>query len=168
LTSKRTLYLANVGDDDIAGAGERASAVAGRAAATGMHWLPFCGDLECELRGMEEGDREMFMAEFGIQELGLERLIRTIYDLLGLQTFYTAGDKEIRAWTIRAGDPAPKAAGVIHTDFEKGFIRAEVYQVADLVEHGSETAIKSAGKMRTEGRTYLMREGDVCHFLVGR
>ncbi len=168
LTSKRTLYVANVGDDDVTGEGERARAVGERAAATGMRWLPFCGDLECELRGMDGEDREMFMAEFGIEELGLGRLIHATYELLGLQTFYTAGEKEIRAWTIRSGDLAPWAAGVIHTDFEKSFIRAEVYQVADLVEHGSEAAIKAAGKLRTEGRAYVMQEADVCHFLVGR
>ena len=103
-----------------------------------------------------------------LEQLGLHRLVRGIYDLLGLQTYYTAGPKEIRAWTIRAGDLAPKAAGVIHTDFEKQFIRAEVYKVADLVEHGSESAIRAAGKLRTEGRDYVMQPEDVCHFLVGK
>ena len=110
----------------------------------------------------------MFMAEYSIEKLGLERLIQRTFELLGLQTFYTAGPKEIRAWTIRAGAKAPEAAGVIHTDFEKGFIRAQVYQVRDLVEHGSESAIKAAGKMRTEGRDYVMQDEDVCHFLVGK
>ena len=167
LTMKRVLYLANVGDDDLEGEGERARAVAERAAA-GMQSIAICGDIECELRGMAAQDQAMFMREFGIEELGLERLIAAIYELLGLRTFYTAGEKEIRAWTIRAGDAAPEAAGVIHTDFEKGFIRAEVYEVADLVEHESEAAIKAAGKLRTEGRGYVLRPGDVCHFLVGR
>ena len=95
-------------------------------------------------------------------------MIRETYELLGLQTFYTAGPKEIRAWTGHRGWPAPKAAGVIHTDFEKAFIRAEVYTVADLDQHGSESAIKAAGKMRTEGRDYVLGEGDVCHFLIGK
>ena len=97
-----------------------------------------------------------------------DRLISATYKLLGLQTFYTAGEKEIRAWTIKAGLDAPKAAGVIHTDFEKKFIRAEIYSIADLVEHGSEAAIRAAGKLRTEGRSYAMQEGDICHFLIGR
>ena len=115
---------------------------------------------------VDDEDREMFQVELGITELGLERLIRSIYDLLGLQTFFTAGEKEIRAWTIRSGDLAPVAAGVIHTDFEKKFIRAEVYTVNELVEYETEAAIKAAGRMRTEGRTYAMGEGDVVHFLV--
>ncbi|MEQ1895268.1 MAG: DUF933 domain-containing protein, partial [Planctomycetota bacterium] len=96
------------------------------------------------------------------------RLIRQAYHLLGLQTYYTAGQIEIRAWTIHKGDTAPVAAGVIHTDFEKHFIRAEIYSVDDLVTHGSEAAIKAAGKLRSEGREYVMRDGDLCHFLIGK
>ena len=103
-----------------------------------------------------------------VPRLGLERLVRAVYDLLGLQTFYTAGPKEVRAWTIRRGTAAPQAAGVIHTDFEKGFIRAECYSIADLVEYETEAAIKGAGKLRTEGRDYLLREDDICHFLIGK
>jgi ribosome-binding ATPase YchF (GTP1/OBG family) len=95
-------------------------------------------------------------------------LVRAVYDLLGLHTYFTAGPKEIRAWTIHRGDKAPQAAGVIHTDFEKHFIRAEVYSVADLEQHRSETAIRAAGRMRTEGRDYAMQEGDVAHFLIGK
>jgi ribosome-binding ATPase YchF (GTP1/OBG family) len=142
--------------------------VAARAEAGGAQWIPICCDLESELRSMDDGDRDLFMEELGIERLGLERLITATYRLLGLQTYYTAGPKEVRAWTIRAGDTGPKAAGVIHTDFEKGFIRAEVYSVADLVEHGTEAAIRAAGKLRTEGRDYVLRENDVCHFLVGK
>ena len=117
---------------------------------------------------MDAEDRELFMEELGIEELGLARLIQSTYKLLGLQTYFTAGEKEIRAWTVHAGDTAPVAAGVIHTDFEKFFIRAEVYSVDELQEYGTEAAIKAAGKLRTEGRDYVMKESDVCHFLIGK
>jgi hypothetical protein len=168
MTIKRVLYVANVADDDLAGESAHAQVVARRARETGSQWLPICSDIESELRSMDAEERSLFMQELGIEQLGLERLIRATYALLGLQTYYTAGPKEIRAWTIHAGDSAPKAAGVIHTDFEKGFIRAEVYSVADLVAYKTEAAIKAAGKLRTEGREYVLRDGDVCHFLVGK
>jgi len=168
LTIKPVLYVANVGDDDMQGEGPHARAVAAHAREAGADWIAMCGDIECELMGMDAEDRALFQEELGVQELALPRLARSAYDLLGLQTFFTAGPKEIRAWTIRKGDTGPVAAGVIHTDFEKGFIRAEVYSVDDLVAHGSEAAIKAAGKLRVEGRDYVMREGDVAHFLVGR
>ena len=168
MTIKPMLYVANVADDDMGGENEHARAVAEYAASVGAEWIPVCADLECELRGMEEDDRALFMEELGIERLGLERLVRAVYDLLGLQTFYTAGPKEVRAWTIRRGTAAPQAAGVIHTDFEKGFIRAECYSIADLVEYETEAAIKGAGKLRTEGRDYLLREDDICHFLIGK
>lgn len=167
MTIKKMLYVANVSDDDIAGESEHAQAVAEYAKNSGASWLPICGDLECELRNMDTEDREMFMSDLGIEQLGLERLIQATYGLLDLQTFYTAGEKEVRAWTIHVGCDAPKAAGVIHTDFEKKFIRAEIYSVADLVEYKSEANIKAAGKLRTEGRSYVMQEDDVCHFLIG-
>lgn len=167
MTIKKMLYVANVSDDDIDGSSEHAQAVADYAKNSGASWLPICGDLECELRNMEADDRDMFMADLGIEQLGLERLIQSTYDLLDLQTFYTAGEKEVRAWTVLKGWEAPKAASVIHTDFEKKFIRAEIYSVEDLVEHESEGAIKSAGKLRTEGRSYVMRDNDICHFLIG-
>ena len=168
MTTKRMLYVANVADDDLDGSSEYARAVAKRAEDTGSEWIAICGDIESELRNMEPDEREVFMEDLGIEQLGLSRLIQATYDLLGLQTYYTAGEKEIRAWTIHAGTKAPEAAGVIHTDFEKAFIRAEVYAVPDLVEHESEAAIRAAGKLRTEGRDYVMQEGDVCHFLVGK
>lgn len=168
LTIKPTLYVANVADDDFRGESDYAQAVAQHAKEVGATWLPMCGDIECELSGMEGDDREMFMEELGITELALPRLIQATYKLLGLQTYFTAGEKEIKAWTILSGDTAPVAAGKIHTDFEKGFIRAEVYSVDDLVEHENEAAIKSAGKMRIEGREYVMQESDICHFLVNR
>jgi GTP-binding protein YchF len=168
MSMKPVLYVANVGDDDLAGENQWCQQVAEHAAKQGSQWVPICGDLELELRSMDEEDRAMFMEELGVEQLGLERLIRTVYKLLGLQTYFTAGEKEVRAWTIHAGDSAPVAAGVIHTDFEKSFIRAEVYSVADLQEHGSEAAIRAAGKLRTEGRDYKMQESDIAHFLLGK
>lgn len=168
MTGKRMLYVANVADDDMDGSGELAQQVAKHAEATGAQWIPICTDLESELRRMEPDERAVFMEEMGIDLSGLQRLVRATYELLGLQTYYTAGEKEIRAWTIHRGDTAPKAAGVIHTDFEKKFIRAEVYSVPDLVEFETEAAVKSAGKLRTEGRDYVMKDGDVCHFLFGK
>lgn len=168
MTMKPVLYIANVADDDLEGDSEWCRKVAAYAAAHDSDWLPICGDLELELRSMDEEDRTMFMQELGVKELGLERLIRTIYHLLGLQTYFTAGEKEVRAWTIHRGDTAPRAAGVIHSDFEKGFIRAEVYSVADLQTHSSEVAIRAAGLMRTEGRDYAMQDGDIAHFLLGK
>ena len=168
ITTKPMLYVANVGDDDLAGEGERARSVREHAAQTGSEAIAICGDIECELLGMDVADRAEFQRDLGVEELGMPRLIRKTYGLLGLQTFFTAGPKEIRAWTVRVGDTGPVAAGKIHSDFEKGYIRAEVYSVDDLVEHGSEVAIKAAGKLRVEGRDYVMRESDVVHFLVNR
>jgi hypothetical protein len=168
LTLKPVLFVANVGEDDFAGAGPHAQAVGAHAEAAGAPWIAICGDIECELFSMAEDDRAMFMEELGIRTLALPRLIRATYELLGLQTYFTAGEKEIKAWTIHRGDTAPVAAGKIHSDFEKGFIRAEIYSVEDLEAHGSEGAIRQAGKLRIEGRDYTLREGDVCHFLVNR
>lgn len=168
LTIKPMLYVANVGDDDFEGRGELAGAVAAHAKRVGADWVPICGDIECELSAMEDEERAMFMEELGLREMALPRLIAHTYEVLGLQTFFTAGEKEIKAWTIHRGDTAPVAAGKIHTDFEKGFVRVEVYSVDDLVQHGSETAIRQAGKLRIEGKDYVMRESDVCHFLVNR
>ena len=138
------MVIPNVAEDDFAGTGEVAQAVAAHAKKVGADWLPVCGDIECELAGMDDEDREMFMADLGLEELALPRLIQCTYDLLGLLTFFTAGPIEIKAWTICKGDSGPTAAGKIHTDFEKGFIRAEVFSVDDLVEHHSEAAIRQA------------------------
>jgi len=165
MTTKPMLYVANVDQEDD-GSSDFAQAVYKHAEQMGSGAIHLCGDIECELVGMDEADRREFMTELQIEELALPRLIQKAYDLLGLQTFFTAGPKEIRAWTVRQGDKGPVAAGVIHSDFEKGYIRAEVYSVEDLVEHATEVAIKAAGKMRIEGRDYVMREGDIAHFLV--
>jgi GTP-binding protein YchF len=168
LALKPVLYVANVGDDDVSGTGKHAQAVADFAAARKSPCLAICGDLECELAAMEPADRAAFQADFGLKEVARPRLIQAVYALLGLQTFFTAGEKEIKAWTIQKGDTGPVAAGKIHSDFEKGFVRAEVYSVDDLVQHHTEAAIRHAGKLRVEGRDYVMRESDVCHFLVSK
>jgi GTP-binding protein YchF len=168
LTLKPVLYVANVGDDDVTGTGKHASAVRAWAESKRSPCIAICGDLECELATMGPEDRAAFQADFGLTEVARPRLIQAVYGLLGLQTFFTAGEKEIKAWTIEKGDTGPVAAGKIHSDFEKGFVRAEVYSVDDLVQFGTEAAIKAAGKMRIEGREYVMRESDVCHFLVNR
>ncbi len=168
ITMKPVLYVANVGDDDLEGKSEMVDIVRKHAAATGAELVALCGDIEGELMKMPLDERTPFLADLGLKEPGLNRLIRKAYDLLGLQTFFTAGPKEIRAWTIHKGDTGPTAAGVIHSDFEKGYIRAEVYSIDDLVQHKTEAAIKAAGKMRVEGREYAMREADVAHFLIGK
>ena len=168
ITIKPVLYVANVSDDDMEGASPEAEIVRAHAQATGAQMLPICGDIEGELMRMPAEDRGAFLAELGMKEPGLNRLIRSAYNLLGLQTFFTAGQIEIRAWTIHKGDTGPVAAGKIHTDFEKGYIRAEVYSVNDLVAYGSEAGIKAAGKLRVEGRDYVMRDDDIAHFLISK
>jgi GTP-binding protein YchF len=168
LSLKPVLFVANVDQEDLAGEGKAPMALAAFAENRGEVCIPICADIECELSSMEDDDRSLFMEEFGVTELVLPRLLQATYGLLGLQTFFTAGEKEIKAWTITRGDTAPVAAGKIHSDFEKGFVRSETYSVEDLVEYATEAAIKQAGKMRIEGRDYVMQEGDVCHFLVNR
>ena len=127
--------------------------------------MPVCAKIESELAELAEADRAEMLQSLGMAEPALATLARAAYRLLGLQSYYTAGPKEVRAWTIPQGATAPQAAGVIHTDFEKGFIRAETYAVDDLVALKTEKAIRDAGRLRTEGRAYVMRDGDVCHFL---
>ena len=168
LTMKRVLYVCNVSDDDLSGDNAHVAKVREHAAAQGSEVVVLCAQIENELAVMEPDDRKEFLADMGLERPGLERLVSSAFHLLGLMTFYTAGPKEIRAWTIHQGDSAPRAAGVIHTDFEKAFIRAEIYKVDDLRELGSETAIRSSGRLRTEGRDYVMQDGDVAHFLVGK
>ena len=168
MTMKPVLFVANVGDDELDAETPQVAAVREHAAQTGSEVVVLCGDIEGELSEMEPEERAAFMEDSGLEQSGLTRLIHTAYHLLGMQTFYTAGPKEIRAWNILKGDTGPVAAGVIHSDFEKGYIRAEVYSVTDLEQHGTEAAIKAAGKLRVEGREYVMRDGDVAHFLVGK
>ena len=163
LTAKPVMYVANVdekgfSDNPLLAALER------RAAAEGALVVPVCAAIEAEIAQLDEGEREEFLAELGLKEPGLNRVIRAAYRLLGLQTFFTAGPKEVRAWTVRSGSTAPQAAGVIHTDFEHGFIRAEVIAFADYLAGKGEAGARDAGKLRLEGREYIVQEGDVMHF----
>jgi GTP-binding protein YchF len=168
LTMKPVLYVANVGEDDVAGTSPQVLTLKEHAATHGAAVIVLCAQVEHELAEMEPDDRKEFLDDLGLDSAGLDRLAVAAFDLLGLHTFFTAGPKEIRAWMIHQGDVAPVAAGVIHTDFQKQFIRAEVYQVDDLLELGSEAAIRAAGRMRSEGKEYVMQNSDVVHFLVGR
>ena len=165
LSAKRVLYVANVDESDPRGEGPLAQTVRERAAAEGMECVPVCAKIEAELSELDEADRDEMLADLGLTEPALHSVARGTFKLLHLQEFYTAGPKEIRAWPIPIGFKAPQAAGTIHTDFERGFIRVEVYGVEDLVALKSEKAIKEAGKMRIEGKEYVMKDGDVAHFL---
>jgi GTP-binding protein YchF len=165
ITAKRVLYVANVDESDLGGSGPLAQKVQEKAKAEGAEVVAICARLEAEIAELDESDRAEMLASVGLSEPALAVLARAAYRLLGYQSFFTAGPKEIRAWTIPIGATAPQAAGVIHSDFERGFIRVEVYSVDDLVQYGSEKAIREAGKMRVEGKTYVMQDSDVCHFL---
>jgi ribosome-binding ATPase YchF (GTP1/OBG family) len=124
-----------------------------------------CAKIESEIAELEPEDRDEMLEAVGLTEPALSVLAREAYATLGLESYFTAGEKEVRAWTIKKGATAPEAAGVIHTDFERGFIRAEVYTLSDLEEHENEAAIRQSGKLRTEGKNYIMQDGDICHFL---
>ncbi len=165
LTAKKVLYVANVDEDDPRGEGELVGRVREKARQEGSDVVPVSARLEAELAELEPSDRNEMLQSVGLDEPALATVLRAAYRLLGLQSFFTAGEKEIRAWTTTQGATAPEAAGVIHTDFERGFIRAEIYSVEDLQTHQTEKAIREAGKMRVEGKTYVMQDGDVCHFL---
>jgi hypothetical protein len=165
LSAKPVVYVANVGEDDLAGRGAMVEQVRERAARDNSEVVTLSARIESEIAELDESDRADMLESVGLTEPALAVLARAAYRLLGLQSYFTAGPKEIRAWTIPIGATAPQAAGVIHSDFERGFIRVEVYSVDDLVQHGSEKAIREAGKMRIEGKTYVMRDSDVCHFL---
>jgi hypothetical protein len=163
LTVKPTLYVANVGEDELDG-NAHVETVRQIAADEGAGVVVICAKLEGELAGLDDEDRSEFLAELGLEEPGLDRLIRAGHRLLGLQTYFTVGPKEVRAWTVHVGATAPEAAGVIHSDFERGFIRAEVIAYEDFVALGEQGA-KEAGKRRSEGKTYIVQDGDVVHFL---
>jgi GTP-binding protein YchF len=165
MTSKKVVYVANVDESDPAGKGPLVQRVRERAAKEEGVVVSVCGKLEAELAELPDEDRYTMLSDYGMSEPALNTLTREAYRTLGLQSYFTAGPMEIRAWTIPVGATAPQAAGVIHTDFEKGFIRAEIYNFRDLLEHKTEAAIKAAGKMRSEGKTYIMQEGDIAHFL---
>jgi GTP-binding protein YchF len=163
LTAKPVVYVCNVDEAGIAGNAFSARAVE-RARAEGAGSVVICARLEAELAALEPPEREQYLRELGLKEPGLNALIREGYRVLDLITFFTAGPKEARAWTVTAGSKAPRAAGAIHTDFEKGFIRAETIRYEDYVELGGEAAAKAAGKMRLEGKEYVVRDGDVMLF----
>ena len=165
LTTKPVLYVCNV-EEDSAGEGNSQSArVAEMAAAQGNSHVVISARIEEEISQLDAEEQDMFLSEMGLEEPGLDRLIRAGYDLLNLQTYFTVGPKEARAWTIPIGTSAPKAAGVIHGDFEKGFIRAETIAYEDFISLGGENPAKDAGKMRAEGKSYIVKDGDVMHFL---
>ncbi len=163
ITSKPVMYIANV-DEEGFDNNPLLDQLREYAAAEGAGVVAVCAAIESEIALLEEDEKAEFLTELGLQEPGLNRVIRAGYDLLGLQTFFTAGEKEVRAWTVREGATAPNGAGRIHTDFEKGFIRAEVVSYDDYIEHNGEQGAKDAGKWRLEGKEYLMNEGDVVHF----
>ncbi len=163
LTAKPVMYVANVAEGGFQN-NPLLSAVEKRAAGEGAVVVAVCAAIEAEVAQLEEADRAEFLAELGLEEPGLDRVIRAAYRLLGLQTFFTAGEKEVRAWTVRAGATAPQAAGVIHTDFERGFIRAEVIAFGDYIAGKGEAGAREAGKLRLEGKEYVTQEGDVMHF----
>ncbi|MFO8126145.1 redox-regulated ATPase YchF [Yoonia sp.] len=165
LTTKPVLYVCNV-EEDSAGSGNSQSArVAEMAAAQGNSHVVISARIEEEISQLEPDEAEMFLEEMGLEEAGLDRLIRAGYELLHLQTYFTVGPKEARAWTIKEGTSAPQAAGVIHGDFERGFIRAETIAYDDFITLGGEQPAKEAGKMRAEGKGYIVKDGDVMHFL---
>lgn len=163
LTTKPTLYIANVAEDGFED-NEHLEAVRSIAAAEGAEVVAICNKLESEIIELEDDEKEEFLADMGMEEPGLNRVIRAGYQLLNLQTYFTAGPKEVRAWTVPVGATAPEAAGVIHTDFQKGFIRAEVVGYDDFISHKGEQGAKDAGRWRLEGKDYVVADGDVIHF----
>lgn len=163
LTGKPVLYIANVDEQGFEN-NPHLDAVKTIAAEQGAEVVAICAAIEAELVDMEDADQKEFLAEMGLEEPGLNRVIRAGYKLLGLQTYFTAGEKEVRAWTVHVGASAPQAAGVIHTDFERGFIRAEVIAFDDYVQYKGEHGAKEAGKLRSEGKDYIVKDGDVVHF----
>ena len=168
LTTKPILYVCNVGEGDAAVGNVHSTSVAEMAVDQGNSHVVISAQIEEEISQLEPEEAVMFLNEMGLAEAGLDRLIRAGYELLALETYFTVGPKEARAWTIRANTLAPQAAGVIHGDFERGFIRAETIAFDDFVSLGGETPAKEAGKMRAEGKTYSVRDGDVMHFLFSK
>ncbi|MFM0013858.1 redox-regulated ATPase YchF [Paraburkholderia sediminicola] len=164
ITAKPTMYVANVKDDGFAN-NPHLDAVTKFAAAEGAPVVAVCAAIEAEIADLEEADMEVFLQDMGMEEPGLNRVIRAAFKLLGLQTYFTAGVKEVRAWTIHIGDTAPQAAGAIHTDFERGFIRAQTIAFNDFITYKGEQGAKEAGKMRAEGKEYVVHDGDVMNFL---
>jgi GTP-binding protein YchF len=165
MTAKPVLYVANVGEDDLEGKDPLVQKVREHAATSGASVVCVCAKLEAEIAELDEADRAEMLAEAGLEYPALSQIAREAYRTLGLQSYFTAGEKEVRAWPVPIGATAPQAAGVIHSDFERGFIRVEVYTLEDLETLKSEKEIRQAGKLRVEGKNYVMQDGDICHFL---
>lgn len=163
LTMKPTVYIANVDENGFEN-NPHLDTVKKLAEQEGAPVVPVCAAIEAEMVELDDDDKQEFLSEMGLDEPGLNRVIRAGHTLLALQTYFTAGEKEVRAWTVKVGATAPQAAGVIHTDFEKGFIRAEVTGYDDFIEHNGESGAKDAGKLRLEGKEYIVKDGDVMHF----
>ena len=164
LTAKPVIYIANVDEAGLGAGNVYLSALRARAEAEHAVVVPVCAAIEAEIAQLPEAERAEFLRDLGLKEPGLNRVIRGAYELLGLLTYFTAGPKEVRAWTVRAGSTAPQAAGVIHSDFERGFIRAEVIAFEDYVRYRGEAGARETGRLRLEGKEYIVREGDVMHF----
>lgn len=165
ITMKPVLYVCNISDDDIAEDNDYVKKVREFAKSENASAIKICGAMEAEISSLEtEEEKKEFLGDLGLEESGLDRLARAAFDLLGLKTYFTAGVQEVRAWTFNEGSKAPQAAAVIHTDFERGFIKAEVYHCTDLFEFGSESKVKENGKFRIEGKEYVVEDGDVMHF----
>lgn len=165
MTAKPILFVANVDETDLEGQGDLVQQVRAKAAAAGADVVCVCAKLEAEVAELDEPDRTEMLESVGLAEPALNQIARATYRTLGLQSYFTAGEKEVRAWPVPIGATGPQAAGVIHSDFERGFIRVEVYSLADLEAHGTEKDIRQAGKLRVEGKQYVMQDGDICHFL---
>ncbi len=167
LTSKPVLYVANIDESQLSGIDQDplVAKVAALAVSEGAQWVAICSKVEAEIQQLPAGDRAEFLETVGLTEPGLNKLVRKGFELLGLQSYFTAGEDECRAWVLRKGARAPQAAGVIHTDFERGFIKAEVIRWDELLRYGSEAAAKSKGALRVEGKEYVVQDGDVMHFM---
>ena len=164
LTSKPVIYVCNVDDASAVSGNKYSEQVIQHLGKEGNHALIIAGELEAEISELDASDRDDFLADAGLTEPGVNKLIRAAYDILNLQAFFTAGPKEVKAWTIKKGMRAPEAAGVIHSDIERGFIRAEVMKYEDFIQYGSEVAVKNAGKFHVEGKNYIPEDGDIMHF----
>jgi len=165
ITAKPVIYMTNISEEDILlGTNEYVERVKEYASKKGAEVIVVCAKIESDLSDLEDDEKKAFMRELGIEESGLDKLIKATYSLLGLKTFLTIGEDEVRAWPFRTGMKAPACAGIIHTDFERGFIKAEIMSYEDLVKYGDEKAVKEAGKTRLEGKEYLVKDGDICFF----
>jgi GTP-binding protein YchF len=164
LTAKPVIYVCNVDDSSAVKGNQYSEQVMKHLGNEGSHVLIIAGELEAEISELDASDRDDFLSDAGLTEPGVNKLVRAAYDILNLQSFFTAGPKEVKAWTIKKGMKAPEAAGAIHSDIERGFIRAEVMKYEDFIQYGSEVAVKNAGKFHVEGKNYVVEDGDIMHF----